>query len=75
MCCSIRAQAPPPQIVQAAPSLDTDEVLVAARDLPMGTLIADADVSLAEMAEAVAVGSDDQEIRGSAGRWKTPKAR
>ena len=30
--------------MQAAPSLDTDEVLVAARDLPMGTLIADADI-------------------------------
>ncbi len=39
------AQAPPQRIVQAAPSLDTDEVLVAARDLPMGTVIADADIN------------------------------
>lgn len=37
------SQAPQPRIVQAAPSLDTDEVMVAARDLPMGTLITDAD--------------------------------
>lgn len=38
------AQAPPQQIVQA-PRLDTDEVLVAARDLPMGTQVAEADIS------------------------------
>jgi pilus assembly protein CpaB len=36
-------QAPPPQIVQAAPKMDTDEVLVAARDLPMGTQLAEPD--------------------------------
>jgi pilus assembly protein CpaB len=39
------AQAPPQQIVQAAPRLDTDEVLVAARDLSMGTQLAEADTS------------------------------
>ena len=39
------AQAPPQRIVQAAPSLDTDEVLVAAHDLPMGTQITEADVN------------------------------
>ncbi|WP_158815232.1 Flp pilus assembly protein CpaB [Methylocapsa sp. S129] len=36
-------QAPPPQIIQAAPKIDTDEVLVAARDLPMGTQVAEPD--------------------------------
>jgi pilus assembly protein CpaB len=37
------AQAPPPQIIQLAPKVATDEVLVAARDLPMGTQIAETD--------------------------------
>jgi pilus assembly protein CpaB len=36
-------QAPPPQIIQVAPKDDTDEVLVAARDLPMGTQLAETD--------------------------------
>jgi pilus assembly protein CpaB len=36
-------QAPPPQTVQVAPKIDTDEVLVAARDLPMGTQLSEAD--------------------------------
>ena len=36
-------QAPPPQIIQAAPKIDTDEVLVAARDLQMGTQMAEPD--------------------------------
>ena len=36
-------QAPTPQIIQAAPKIDTDEVLVAAHDLPMGTQLAEAD--------------------------------
>jgi pilus assembly protein CpaB len=36
-------QGPPQQIVQTAPKMDTDEVLVAARDLPMGTQLAEAD--------------------------------
>jgi len=38
-------QAPPRTIVQTAPAMDTDEVLVAARDLPMGTQLAEADYS------------------------------
>jgi len=38
-------QAPTPQIIQIAPKLDTDEVLVAARDLPMGTQLAEADTA------------------------------
>jgi pilus assembly protein CpaB len=38
------SQAPTPQVVvQAAPKIDTDEVLVAARDLPMGTLLSEPD--------------------------------
>ena len=38
------SQAPPTQVVvQAAPKVDTDEVLVAARDLPMGTLLSEPD--------------------------------
>src|SRR5665213_2417375 len=36
-------QAPAPRIVQVAPKIDTDEVLVAARDLPMGTQLTDSD--------------------------------
>jgi pilus assembly protein CpaB len=36
-------EAPPTQIVQAAPKLDTDDVLVAARDLPMGTQVSEPD--------------------------------
>src|SRR6202050_5405684 len=36
-------QAPPRAIVQVAPAMDTDEVLVAARALPMGTQLAEAD--------------------------------
>jgi pilus assembly protein CpaB len=39
---SAPVQAP---IIQAAPKLDTDEVLVAAQDVPMGTQIADTTVS------------------------------
>jgi len=37
-------QAPPPVIVQAAPKIETDEVLVAAKDVPMGTQLEEADV-------------------------------
>src|SRR5580658_7422606 len=37
--------APPAPIVQAAPKLATDEVLVAAQDVPMGTQIGDASVT------------------------------
>jgi pilus assembly protein CpaB len=38
------SQAPTPQVVvQAAPKIDTDEVLVAARDLPMGTQLSEPD--------------------------------
>src|ERR1700676_3583742 len=33
----------PQQIVQIAPKTDTDEVLVAAHDVPMGTQLSDAD--------------------------------
>jgi pilus assembly protein CpaB len=36
-------QAPAPQIVQIAPKMDTDEVLVAAHDLAMGTQLTEAD--------------------------------
>jgi pilus assembly protein CpaB len=36
-------QAPVQRIVQAAPSIDTDEVMVAAHDLPMGTKMTEAD--------------------------------
>ena len=36
-------QAPAPQVVQVTPKLDTDEVLVAARDLPMGTQLTEPD--------------------------------
>jgi pilus assembly protein CpaB len=39
------SQAPPTQIIQAAPKIDMDEVLVAARDLPMGTQLADPDIT------------------------------
>ena len=35
---------PPAQIVQAAPTIETDEVLVAAKDVALGTLVAEADV-------------------------------
>jgi pilus assembly protein CpaB len=35
----------PPQHVAQAPKLDTDEVLVAAQDIPMGTAISDASVT------------------------------
>jgi pilus assembly protein CpaB len=38
-------QAPPPQIVQMAPRMDTDEVLVAAHDMQMGTQLTEADYS------------------------------
>jgi len=38
---------PPPRVVQA-PKFDTDEVLVAAQDLPMGSSIADASVTWQE---------------------------
>ena len=37
--------APAPQHVVQAPKLDTDDVLVAAQDIPMGTVIGDASVS------------------------------
>jgi pilus assembly protein CpaB len=37
------AQAPTPQAVQVAPRMDTDEVLVAAHDLAMGTQLAEPD--------------------------------
>jgi pilus assembly protein CpaB len=37
------AQAPTPQVVQVAPRMDTDEVLVAARDLAMGTQLSEPD--------------------------------
>jgi pilus assembly protein CpaB len=37
-------QAPPPVIVQAAPKIETDEVLVAARDVQMGTQLSEPDV-------------------------------
>src|SRR5437588_12405978 len=38
------SQAPTQQVVvQAAPKMDTDEVLVAARDLPMGTQLTEPD--------------------------------
>jgi pilus assembly protein CpaB len=37
------SQTAPPQIIQAAPKIDTDEVLVAARDLPMGTQLVASD--------------------------------
>jgi pilus assembly protein CpaB len=40
-----QAPAPSPVIVQAAPKLDTDEVLVAAQDVPMGTQVGGASVS------------------------------
>jgi pilus assembly protein CpaB len=36
-------QAPVQRIVQAAPSIDTDEVMVAAHDLPMGTKMTETD--------------------------------
>ena len=36
---------PPAPIVQAAPKIETDEVLVAAQDVPMGTQIGDASVT------------------------------
>jgi pilus assembly protein CpaB len=36
---------PPAPIVQAAPKIETDEVLVAAQDVPMGTQIGDASVA------------------------------
>jgi pilus assembly protein CpaB len=39
------SQAPVPKVIVAAPSLATDEVLVAAHDLPMGTKINDADIN------------------------------
>src|SRR5579863_5361358 len=42
------AQSPPQRIVQAAPKMDTDEVLVAARDLPMGTQVGEADYAWKE---------------------------
>jgi len=35
----------PAPIIQAAPNIETDDVLVAARDLPMGTQITDADLT------------------------------
>jgi pilus assembly protein CpaB len=35
----------PAPIIQAAPNIETDEVLVAARDLPMGTQITEADLA------------------------------
>jgi pilus assembly protein CpaB len=35
----------PAPIIQAAPNIETDDVLVAAHDLPMGTLIGDADLT------------------------------
>jgi len=40
-----QAPAPAPVIVQAAPKMDTDEVLVAAQDLSMGTQVGDAAVT------------------------------
>jgi len=40
-----RAPQLPAPIIQAAPNIETDEVLVAARDLPMGTLIGEADLT------------------------------
>jgi len=39
------APAPAPQRVAEAPKLSTDEVLVAAQDIPMGTAISDASVA------------------------------
>jgi pilus assembly protein CpaB len=36
---------PPAPIVQAAPKIETDEVLVAVQDVPMGTQIGDASVA------------------------------
>ena len=35
----------PVQIVQAAPTMETDDVLVATRDLPVGTVLGDADMT------------------------------
>ena len=40
-----QAPIPGPVIVQAAPNLDTDEVLVAAQEVPMGAQIGDATVT------------------------------
>lgn len=44
------APPPPPAqpIIQAAPQIETIQVLVAARDVPMGTLLADSDLSWAK---------------------------
>jgi pilus assembly protein CpaB len=36
---------PTPPIVRAAPKIETDEVLVAAQDVPMGTQIGDTSVT------------------------------
>ena len=36
---------PAPRVVQAAPKVETDDVLVAAQDLPLGSSIADASVA------------------------------
>jgi pilus assembly protein CpaB len=46
------SSAPPPQVVQVASKIDSDEVLVAARDLPMGTKLAEADYKWADWPNA-----------------------
>lgn len=41
----VSGKAPPPaQIIQNAPAMETDEVLVAAKDVPLGTLVAETDI-------------------------------
>ena len=68
------APAPAPQRVVQAPKLDTDEVLIAAQDIPMGTAISDASVSWvtwpkAAISELMIVKSADanaiDEVKGS----------
>ena len=46
------ASAPTPQVVQVASKIDADEVLVAARDLPMGTKLAETDYKWADWPNA-----------------------
>jgi pilus assembly protein CpaB len=57
---------PPPiaHMVQAAPKIETDEVLVAAQDIPMGTQIGDASVTWQEWPKAAV---SEQMIAKSAG--------